>query len=41
VANVAQRGPFTRDHVTSATSWYFTERNEFVGRGGDKYNYIK
>jgi hypothetical protein len=41
VANVAQRGPFTRDHVTSATSWYFTERNEFVGRGGDEYNYIK
>ena len=40
MANLAQRGPFTRDHVTSATSWYFTERNEFVGRGGDESEHL-
>ena len=35
------RGPFTRDHETSATWWYFDGRHEFVLRGGEEYNYVK
>jgi hypothetical protein len=34
-------GPFTRGHETSATWWYFRERQEFVSRGGSEYNYVK
>jgi hypothetical protein len=39
-AVIRYRGPSSGNHVTGALWWYNIPGNEFLGRGGEEYNYV-